>query len=582
MTMDGTALVLDGHSRAAVEVVQALGRLGVCVDVGVEGEKCAAFQSKYARGKLRQPSPASPDEFARWLRARHEERSYTLIVAATESSLLSLRALPPDDPLRVKAVLPSNEALDAALNKQTTWELARRLGVRVPDSVLIERLEAVPQVDSYPVILKPVSSKVIIDGRLVTLAPAVVRDDRERLSYLKRWLSHVAVQQQSYVYGHGVGVEFLYDRGRKLWHFAHERIHEYPLTGGGSTYRRSLWPDPQLLHASEQVLNALAWHGVAMLEFKVEPAGGYCLMEINPRLWGSLALAVDAGVNFPLGVLRLACGMPPLPQPAYRRSYYTRYLPGDLVWLRENMRAEHGDALLLTRSRLMSVLEYCRPLIGRESWDHFDVRDLGVTRVLIRKIVSDHAGLLRAKAGAWMLARKARRRHRVIVSRSGPPVNSLLFLCHGNICRSPFAEQWAKRKLPEVRIASAGFHERGDRSPPGDILAVAASMGVSLSHSRSKRVTRALIDAADLILVMDMQNYASLAREFPQALDRTTLLGFFAEEAFANIRDPYQSAEEEIRRVFAQISVAVDGLSAWMERKRSPTGARTPYAGVSS
>src|SRR6185312_9651469 len=75
----------------------------------------------------------------------------------------------------------------------------------------------------------------------------------------------------------------------------HERIHALPVTGGASTYRRSIEPPEALLRATDTLLSHLRWHGVAMVEFKVAPDGDFRLMEINPRLWGSLPLAVAAG-----------------------------------------------------------------------------------------------------------------------------------------------------------------------------------------------------------------------------------------------------------------------------------------------
>jgi predicted ATP-grasp superfamily ATP-dependent carboligase len=49
----------------------------------------------------------------------------------------------------------------------------------------------------------------------------------------------------------------------------------------------------------EELLSSLNWNGVAMFEFKYTTDSIYYLMEINPRLWGSLQLAIDSGVDFP-------------------------------------------------------------------------------------------------------------------------------------------------------------------------------------------------------------------------------------------------------------------------------------------
>ena len=157
-----------------------------------------------------------------------------MIVPATETSLLGLRHLDENDPLRRKAVVPGDKALDIALDKEKTWQLAHQLGVRAPCGVLLSSLSEIGPVQQFPVVLKPTHSKVMVDGALRTLAVAVVKNESERQEQLQRWLLLTPVQQQEYIQGRGVGVEFFFNRGRKIWHFAHERVHEYPLTGGAS------------------------------------------------------------------------------------------------------------------------------------------------------------------------------------------------------------------------------------------------------------------------------------------------------------------------------------------------------------
>jgi len=296
-----TVLVLDGHSRAALETLQSLGRTGVQVDLAAEAMDCLAMHSRYVVRKLQQPSPQRAADFQAWLRTQDKMRNYALIVPSTETSLLGLRQLNENDPIRVKAVIPGDKAIDTALDKEKTLQLAREWGVPAPASILLSSLAEIGEAEQLPVVLKPTHSKVMIDGELRTLAVAVVGSEAERQQQLRRWLPDTPVQQQQYISGRGVGVEFLFYRGRKIWHFAHERVHEYPLTGGASSYRRSVNPSAAMLHDAEKLLTALKWHGVAMVEFKMDAKGQHWLMEINPRLWGSLALSIDTGVDFPWG-----------------------------------------------------------------------------------------------------------------------------------------------------------------------------------------------------------------------------------------------------------------------------------------
>ncbi|HXO37492.1 MAG TPA: ATP-grasp domain-containing protein [Candidatus Acidoferrum sp.] len=567
---DMTVLVLDGHSRAALETLQSLGRAGVQVDLAAEAKDCLAMHSRYVSRKLQQPAQARIADFHTWLRAQDKLRNYMLIVPATETSLLGLRQLDEDDPLRRKAVIPGDKAIDIALDKEKTWQLAHELGVAAPASVLLSSLSEIGEVHQFPVVLKPTHSKVMIDSELRTLAVAVVRSESERQEQLRRWLPFTPVQQQQYVSGRGVGVEFLFDRGRKVWHFAHERVHEYPLTGGASSYRRSNDPPAALLRDAEKLLTALHWHGVAMVEFKMDANGQYWLMEINPRLWGSLALSIDTGVDFPLGLLQIARGNEPTSQPKYTVPYYTRDLRTDLDWLKSNLKSDPQDPLLHTRSRSFSFLELLRPLSGRESWDHFDWRDLRITRRALALVVTDQVRPVYRKIKNWQIQRQLLRRHRTLLHRvtaAGGP-SKIVFLCYGNICRSPLAARLAEQSLSGVSIESAGFHGQAGRSSPEKILRVGNSFGVDLSSHRSARVTADHLANADLVIVMDLENLDRLRKEFPAMVDRTTLLGLFGVPGRLSIADPYLAEEAATSRICEQVRTGVEGLAAWVVKAK--------------
>ena len=556
-----TVLILDGHSRAALETLQSLGRAGLQVDIAAESADCLAFHSRYAAKKLRQPAQDPLADFHAWLRTQDRQRNYELIVPATEASLLGIRALAEDDPLRRKAVLPGNASLDVALDKEKTWTLAHDLGIPVPQSILLSSLAEIGEARQFPLVLKPTRSKVIIDGELRTLAVAIVKSEPERQEQLRRWLPLTPVLQQQYVSGKGIGVEFLFAQGRKTWHFAHERVHEYPLSGGASSYRRSIRPPAALLRDAEKLLTALNWHGVAMVEFKMDANGQHWLMEINPRLWGSVALPINAGVNFPQGLLQIARGEQPPAQPDYK-LVYTRDLRTDMEWLKANLLADHQDALLLTRSRSLSLLEFFRPLTGRESWDHFDWRDLEITRRTLALAFSDQLRPLLQRIVNWRSRRRWLRHHRTVLARqvkAGSP-KRILFVCYGNICRSPLAAVLAEQNLAHVEIQSAGFHNITGRSCPEKILRNATSRGLELAGHRSRRATREQLLGADLVIAMDLENMDRIRSECPEALSCTTLLGLFATPPTVNIADPYLADENTTHEVCRQIHSGVEGL----------------------
>jgi predicted ATP-grasp superfamily ATP-dependent carboligase/protein-tyrosine-phosphatase len=558
------ALILDGHSRAAVEATQALGRAGVEVTVCASEPQSAAFGSRHARHKLDQPPPVPVEGLIEWLREIDSRQHYDLIIPATESSLQAFLVLPEEDSLRVRAVLPSRRALTIALDRNLTWRLATELGVPVPVQRLIDTLPDSLGASTFPRVLKPVRSKTVERGELKTIAPVIVLDAAARSSVLEDWVPRMAVLDQEYVPGWGVGVEVLYRHGKLLWHFAHERLHEWPLTGGASTYRRAIEPPEGMLDAARRMLDALEWHGVAMVEFKRRRDGSFALMEINPRLWGSLALSVAAGVDFPLGLWQLATGAPLPAQPHYRRGLRARHLSTDISWQKANFLADHRDPLLLTRPRLRSLLEPALVLLGRERWDHFRWSDPGP---IWRELAQMARTVVSAGQRQGRIQRMLRRRDRVI-ARSitrvaavrGSRAPLLVMLCQANICRSPFAALVARTRLANCRVASAGFDPRANRPTPPNVAEEAIRMGVDMSECRSTPVSEELLRAADLILFMDLKQYDQLRMRFPQHLERALPLGLFADPPAVEIEDPNHQDAIATRRILLQIEGAITRL----------------------
>jgi predicted ATP-grasp superfamily ATP-dependent carboligase len=131
-------------------------------------------------------------------------------------------------------------------------------------------------------------------------------------------------------------------RGQVKASFAHRRLREYPVRGGPSTLRESVH-HPQIEELGIRLLQSLHWYGVAMVEFKVDPRDNQPkLMEINPRFWGSLALAIHAGVDFPALLYKMAMGEEFDPVLEYTVGARCRWLlPGDILHFLTNPNRFH-------------------------------------------------------------------------------------------------------------------------------------------------------------------------------------------------------------------------------------------------
>lgn len=143
---------------------------------------------------------------------------------------------------------------------------------------------------------------------------------------------------------------------------------------------------------------------------------------------------------------------------------------------------------------------------------------------------------------------------------------SILFLCYGNICRSPMAERYAATKLDEmgqddVTVNSAGFHSREGRSSPPNAVSAAREYDVELDTHRSKSVTPELFAESDLVVLMDAYNYYQLRTEFPAVEPKTYFLKAFAETADGfEVPDPYDGDVAEFRRVYDDVTSGIEGL----------------------
>lgn len=557
-----SALILDGHADAAIPFIQELGKSGVLVDVAAK-ENCLAFTSVFARKCFVYPEQKAGQQFLDWIKSLDEHGNYEFIVPTTEKMLHQFQQLDEDDPMREKAVLACKKSIDIALNKVESIRLASSLNIPVPQSLLFSDNPEPKSPFGYPVVLKTLNSQVLKDEKMVYAPVCIARDEGQYHTFLEKWSGSTDLQIQEYFPGHGWGIEVLYEYGRKRWHFAHERIHELPLTGGASTYRRSVAAPKKMLGFATVLLDRLKWHGIAMVEFKVNRKGEFVFLEINPRPWGSMSLSVKSGVNFPLGLYALSRHMSVEDSTAYRTNFYARHVVKDIVWFKENMKADHADEFLLTRNSFMSFIELFRVLMGKESWDHFSWQDLSVVKNQLYSLVRQLFQKVKSIAGAIYQSWKIRLMHTrnlKLISLSKVGVESVVFVCYGNICRSPFAEHVAKNLTNTIRFESSGFHGNQNRRSPDMIVKLADGFGVDLRGHRSRSLNLKQVEAARVVVVMDQSNFVDFCSKFPSATKKVLLLGLFLDDKELDIPDPYTLNSIDAKKSLNMVRGGVDKL----------------------
>lgn len=165
-------------------------------------------------------------------------------------------------------------------DKDTLHELACNLGILVPKKY--ENLEDA----IIPYVVKPTnlsSSKGVIYVNTPNSKPILKDND------------HLIIQE--FVKGTGVGYSFYCKEGRILNSYGHKRLAEYPVSGGSSTYR-DYFSDERMHKVAAKIVAEIQYTGFAMFEFKLDQNNNLYLLEVNPRIWGSINQGLVNGVNY--------------------------------------------------------------------------------------------------------------------------------------------------------------------------------------------------------------------------------------------------------------------------------------------
>jgi predicted ATP-grasp superfamily ATP-dependent carboligase len=276
----------------------------------------------------------SPARFVDDVVRAARRRDTRIIVPVTDAALLAL--LPARKRIGdIELPWPDADVMRRVADKAVVTDLARTVGIAVPAqrvaSTVAEALNAAEEL-RFPLVIKPSRSVREQPGGSLTKLTVAHAADASALRACLADLGPTAlpVLLQERIVGPGVGLSLLIWDGRVIAHFAHRRLREHPPSGGVSVYAESIAAAPDLVHQSAALLERLAWRGVAMVEYKVDAATGTPhLMEINGRFWGSLQLAIDAGVDFPALLVRASSGQAE-PVTSYRTGVRFRWWWGDV------------------------------------------------------------------------------------------------------------------------------------------------------------------------------------------------------------------------------------------------------------
>jgi len=355
-------LVLDALQRSALAVTRSLGKHGVPVVTADETASALAGCSRFSENYFSYPSPRlQPGQFINSLAELARSQNIQVILPMTE--LTTMLLLQNRDMFgNVSIPFPDIGAVDSLADKCSLMHLAESLDIPIPKTRYADNpsgLLTCIEDSGYPVVLKPGMSWLYSNREWfrTSVRFADSQSEAERLVASDPAFRARPFLVQEYVEGRGQGVFALYDRGKGLAFFSHRRLREKPPGGGVSVLSESVPVDPVLLSYARRLLDHAAWHGIAMVEFRVAGDGTPYLMEINTRFWGSLQLAVDAGVDFPWLLYQMACDTRPDPVADFKPGLRLRWLLGDLDTLYLTLRDSHYSLI----EKAGAILQFLKP-----------------------------------------------------------------------------------------------------------------------------------------------------------------------------------------------------------------------------
>jgi len=389
------ALILDAASRQSLACVRSLGRAGLRVAAAECFAECdpllpvLSFRSRYCAREFVLPSfAADPQGFGAAVTEFVREHP-TRVVLPTSDGAISAMA-----PWRGKLAdlgcalaLPPDPVLAVTNDKDQTLALARKLGIAYPESILLHGIDDLPGLLAefdFPFVLKPtISWTGLAPARL---QPTEVVNEAEAIEVITRFTGAGAdVLAQQWMSGRREGVTLFVSGGEVVASCGHIAHRTSPALGGASILRESMATPPDIYDPAVALVSAVGMDGVCEVEFRRDAQGRPMLMEINTRLAGTLENAMCSGVDFPLMVWRWAAGLPIDRHGGYPAGVRTRWLYGEMRWLRDNRRRVGRPD---STSRGRAIWNFTREFFRTPHYDTLDWRDLGPARAELRITVA--------------------------------------------------------------------------------------------------------------------------------------------------------------------------------------------------
>ena len=392
MPLPEKVLVTGAHTPAALAVTRSLGKNGIEVACAGPADNCLSFYSRHCKEKLVYPSPMDyPFNFVEFLSERVKCGEYYILVPVTDADMYLITKYAAEFLPYVKVAMNDHSTFLKVLDKSETIKIASGIKVPVPRTVMIDSPDKIREVaDSlqYPAVIKPRQSVMLVQDKLRSGTTAYAFSPEELITRFREMHRNTPFPLvQELVTGDEKGIFVLVNRGKVKAVFAHRRLRSINPRGGASSLAESEEVDAEMRGYALGLLREINWEGVAMVEFKVDSRDNVPrLMEINGRFWGSLQLAVNAGVDFPYLLYRTLNGEFVEEVRHYRKGIRCRNMHNDLGYLLAVMRSKKRNPD--SPSRLAAAFNFFKFYDRHMSYSDLSISDPGLSWKFITDVLA--------------------------------------------------------------------------------------------------------------------------------------------------------------------------------------------------
>lgn len=321
-------LLIEGNARQVLPMAKALRELGHEVTTYNSSRFDYGYASRWPHRKLLAYSdPADETGTLKAVLKQLKAYNYDLIIPLNDDMARLLSRHKGEVKKFAGVAVNDWDVFRIASDKTLTMRACMENGIPCPQTfdseVMLTSLK-------YPIVVKPRTGCGAV-GFHVSESPA---DAREYLEAVKMKYGPCLVQEHIPQTDLQYKAELFIDAyGEIKSAVVFAKMRWYPVNGGSSTLNKTVFR-PDIIDDCSRLLKAIGWHGYADIDLIQDPRDNIAkVIEINPRITGSVKICFHAGVNFARQIVEDYLGLPVTPMLEYIKDTYLRYMQKDVLWL---------------------------------------------------------------------------------------------------------------------------------------------------------------------------------------------------------------------------------------------------------